>query len=59
MVIGVTIRMGQEGFDGKNDQATQRDRDLECLRANPAPARAMLDVGAIESGHTPVRFPGS
>jgi hypothetical protein len=48
--------MGQEGFDGKNDQATQRDRDLEYLRANPAPARAMFDVGAIESGHTPVRF---
>jgi hypothetical protein len=38
--------MGQESFDGKNDQATQRDRDLEYLRANPDPARAMLDVGS-------------
>jgi hypothetical protein len=45
--------MGQEGFDGKNDQATKRDRIIECLRENPARARAMLDVGAIESGHVP------
>src|ERR1700736_473154 len=44
-----TIRMGQDSFDGKNDRATEPGRG--------AGARAMLDVGAIESGHTLVGFP--